>query len=274
MKKLVMLINLLFVGTISMAQYTAYVSKDRITILSFASPVNVLGKIPKDLQIIQKENALITLKANQNIPQPYLLKIRDVNTSQVFRIPVAYSYGRSGQRIEIGNKLSAAIPTARGYAAIARDLSSGKRNNIADHQKTGGVKAWVGKISLASNKLFFRVDVRNKSKLPYELDFARFYIRDLKTVERMATHEEEIIPTYTSLSRKTVVGHKQEIARVFAFKRFSLSENQALNIELYEHNGNRHIYLQVKQDDLSDLTILQPRPQQSLNNLVAATHFN
>ena len=34
----------------------------------------------------------------------------------------------------------------------------------------------------------------NNSALPYEVDFIRFYIRDLKTVSRMATHEQEIVP--------------------------------------------------------------------------------
>lgn len=105
----------------------------------------------------------------------------------------------------------------------------------------------------------------------YFVDFIRFYIRDLKTVARMATHEQEILPVYSTLRNKTTIVHKQEIAKIFAFHRFSLSEDQALNVEIYERHGNRHLYLQIKQKDLDDLqTIAMPKAKEgtlAMNNL-------
>jgi hypothetical protein len=61
----------------------------------------------------------------------------------------------------------------------------------------------------------------------------------------------------------------REAAKVFAFRRFSLTEDQALNIEIYERNGNRHLYLQIKQKDLDDLKIIIPATQQPANTLAA-----
>ena len=87
----------------------------------------------------------------------------------------------------------------------------------------------------------------------------------------MATHEQEIVPLVTTLHKKTSIAHKQEIANVFGFHRFSLSEDQALNVELYERNGNRHLYLQIKQKDLDDLKTIKPARQQSANTLAANT---
>jgi hypothetical protein len=81
----------------------------------------------------------------------------------------------------------------------------------------------------------------------------------------MATHEQEIVPVYSSLKKHTTILTKQQIAKVFAFRRFSLSEDQALNIEVYERNGNRHLYLQIKQKDLDDLHTINPVPQQPDN---------
>jgi hypothetical protein len=157
------------------------------------------------------------------------------------------------------------------YNAVVTQLAEGKRKDVVDHEKTGGIKAWVDKLSLAGNRVFFRLDIRNKSNLPYEIDFVRFYIRDLKTVARMATHEQEIVPLITTLHKKTSIGHKQEIAKVFGFHRFSLSEDQALNVELYERNGNRHLYLQIKQKDLDDLKTIAPATQQPVNVIAANT---
>ena len=244
-------------GTVSFAQDTVYISRDKTTALFFKSPVRVIGKIPADFNIVQNENSLITLKAEKTDFTPVKISVQEVSTAKVYHIPVQYSYGRAGRRIEVGEKAPVVIRVIKApvtnYGLIADQLVAGKRRDVVDHEKTGGVKAWVSKLSLADNRVFFRLDVRNKSNLPYDVDFIRFYIRDLKTVARMATHEQEIVPVFSSLHKKTTIVKKQEIAKVFAFHRFSLSEDQALNVEIYERHGNRHLYLQIKQKDLDDL---------------------
>jgi hypothetical protein len=257
MKKLIIILMLAVTGTVSFAQDTAYISRDKTTALFFKSSVRIIGKVPSDFNVVQKGNGLITLKAEKTDFTPVKINVQDVNTSKVYHISVQYSYGRAGRRIEIGENAPVAIRVIQApktnYVLIGDQLAAGKRREVVDHEKTGGVKAWVSKLSLADNRVFFRLDVRNKSNLPYDVDFIRFYIRDLKTVARIATHEQEIVPVYSSLHKKTTIVKKQEIAKVFAFHRFSLSEDQALNVEIYERHGNRHLYLQIKQKDLDDL---------------------
>ena len=273
MKTLIIIIFLASVGIVSYAQDTAYISRDKTTALFFKSSVKVVGKTPNDFEVTQVENGLITLKAINPDFKSVKLNIQDQNTNQVYHIPVQYSYGRAGRRIEVeGNRSTITVirSPVTNYAAIANQLASGKRSDVVDRKKTGGVKAWVNKLSLANNKVFFRLDIRNRSNLPYDVDFIRFYIRDLKTVARMATHEQEIVPIYSNLNKHTTILKSKEIAKVFGFHRFSLSEEQALNIELYERNGNRHLYLQIKQKDLDDLKTINPAPQQSANTLVAS----
>jgi hypothetical protein len=262
-------------GTVSFAQDTAYVSRDKTTALFFKSAVKILSKSTSDIDITQKEDALITIKALDTDFSPTKINVQEISTAKIYRIPVEYSYGRAGRRIEVGSEAPMTVKVIKtsdyNYGAVVMQLTAGKRKDVVDHEKTGGVKAWVDKLSLAGNRIFFRLDIRNKSNLPYEIDFVRFYIRDLKTVARMATHEQEIVPLITTLHKKTAIGHKQEIARVFGFHRFSLSEDQALNIELYEKNGNRHLYLQIKQKDLDDLKTINPAPQQPVNAIAANT---
>ncbi|MEO6522947.1 MAG: DUF4138 domain-containing protein [Mucilaginibacter sp.] len=262
-------------GTVSFAQDTAYISRDKTTALFFKSAVKIISKSTSDFDITQKEDALITIKALDTDFSPTKINVQEISTAKIYRIPVEYSYGRAGRRIEVGGETPMTVKVIKtsdyNYGAVVTQLATGKRKDVVDHEKTGGVKAWVDKLSLAGNRVFFRLDIRNKSNLPYEIDFVRFYIRDLKTVARMATHEQEIVPLITTLHKKTAIAHKQEIAKVFGFHRFSLSEDQALNIELYEKNGNRHLYLQIKQKDLDDLKTINPAPQQPVNAIAANT---
>ena len=262
-------------GTVSYAQDTAYVSRDKTTALFFKSAVKIISKSTSDFDVTQKEDALITIKALDADFAPTRINVQDVSTAKIYHIPVEYSYGRAGRRIDVDGATPMTVRVIKtaeyNYSTVVTQLAEGKRKDVVDHEKTGGVKAWVDKLSLAGNRIFFRLDIRNKSNLPYEIDFVRFYIRDLKTVARMATHEQEIVPFITTLHKKSSIAHKQEIAKVFGFHRFSLSEDQALNVELYERNGNRHIYLQIKQKDLDDLKTITPAAQQPVNAIAANT---
>ena len=250
-------------------------SRDKTTALFFKSAVKIISKPTSDFDVTQKGDALITIKALDADFAPTRINVQDVSTAKIYHIPVEYSYGRAGRRIDVDGATPMTVRVIKtaeyNYSTVVTQLAEGKRKDVVDHEKAGGVKAWVDKLSLAGNRIFFRLDIRNKSNLPYEIDFVRFYIRDLKTVARMATHEQEIVPLITTLHKKTSIAHKQEIAKVFGFHRFSLSEDQALNVELYERNGNRHIYLQIKQKDLDDLKTITPAAQQPVNAIAANT---
>jgi len=278
MKKLIIILILAAIGTVSFAQDTAYISREKTTALSFKSAVKIISKSTSDFVVSQKEDALITIKALDADFKPTRINVQEISTAKVYHIPVEYSYGRAGRRIQVDGPAPAqvrAIKTADyNYSTVVTQMAGGKREDVVDHKKSGGVKAWVDKLSIAGNRIFFRLDIRNKSNLPYEIDFVRFYIRDLKSVARMATHEQEIVPLITTLPKKTSIAHKQEIAKIFGFRRFSLSEGQALNVELYERNGNRHIYLQIKQKDLDCLKTIAPVKQQPGNTILAANTIN
>lgn len=265
MKKLILILLLAHMGTVSFAQDTAFISRDKVTALFFKSAVSLIDNDALDFQAKQLESGLITLKAlNLNL-KPTELYVKDINTNQVFPIPVQYSYGRAGRRIEVAQPKPVIVVRklpVNSDVLIAKQLASGDRSAVVDRKKAGVVKAWINKLSLADNHIFFRLDIRNKSNLPFDVDFIRFYIRDLKAVSRTATHEQEIIPVYASSKKDATILTQQQTVKVFAFRRFSLSKDQALTIEVYERNGNRHLYLQIKQNDLYDLQTINPVSQQ------------
>jgi uncharacterized protein YcnI len=260
MKKIISTIILTALGIVSFAQDTAYISRDKITALIFPSTVTIVGKAPEGVNAFNKGSGVITLKASKTVLEPSFIVAKDQETNQTYRIAVKYSYGRAGRRIEIGqlvSRISVIKSPQSNYLSISNVLASGKRKDVIDRKKTGSVKTWVSKLSIADNRIFFRVDIRNHSGLPYEVDFIRFYIRDLKTVSRMATHEQEIIPVYSTFKGPNVILKNRELAKVFAFRRFSITEDQALNIEIYERNGSRHLYLQIKQKDLDHANAIE-----------------
>ncbi len=259
-------------GIVSFAQDTAYISRDKITALIFPSTVAIVGKAPEGVNAFNKGSGVITLKANTTVLEPSFLVARDQETNQTYRIAVKYSYGRAGRRIEIGqpvSRISVIKSPQTNYVSISNVLAAGKRKDVIDRKKTGSVKTWLSKLSIADNRIFFRVDISNHSGLPYEVDFIRFYIRDLKTVSRMATHEQEIIPVYSTFKSRVAILKNKELAKVFAFRRFSLTEDQALNIEIYERNGNRNLYLQIKQKDIDNLKTINPVMQQPVDVIAA-----
>lgn len=262
MKTFTIIVLLTLAGSIAFAQDTAFVNTDKTTALFFPFAVKILSA-DKQFVVRDKGNGVLTVKAISKGFETQALSVQDLNTKKVFRIPVAYSYGRAGRRIGYGPSMQrSAINDSieRTEQLIAMQLIAGKRENIADHKRNGGVKAWINKLSLAGNRIFLRLDVRNRSNLPYDIDFVRFYIRDRKTINRMATHEQEIVPRYSTLRSRTSVIKGQEVAKVFAFKRFSIADDEALFIEVYERSGNRHLYLQIRQDDLDKINVV-PMPK-------------
>ncbi|NNU33682.1 hypothetical protein HK413_05140 [Mucilaginibacter sp. S1162] len=67
MKKLSIILILAARGTVSFAQDTAYISRDRTTALFFNSAVKIIGKLPADLDVVQKGNGIIALRATSRI---------------------------------------------------------------------------------------------------------------------------------------------------------------------------------------------------------------
>lgn len=274
MKSIIVIIILAALGKASFAQDTAYVSRDKVTLLAFKSPVRLVSNNIKGLTVKQSGSALITMRttgADFNIAE---LNVLDAGNKHLYRILLEYSFGRAGKTVSIpAYKPLTSLAGIAGFnwGSICLGLASGKRTDIEDHQSAGGVKAWADKLSLAANKLFIRLDIRNRSGLPYEVDFVRFYIRDLRTVTRTASHEKEIVPVYTMLHKHTTILKGQEKAMVFAFSRFSVDEGQALYMEVYERHGNRHFYLRIKQKSLDKIKIITPAGQQPVNAIAAAT---
>jgi conjugative transposon TraN protein len=117
------------------------------------------------------------------------------------------------------------------------------------------MKLNVTGIFIHQDLLYFRFVLGNNSKINYEIDQLRFFIRDRKKSKRTASQEIEVIPLY-STSASSVIPDKSEVNIVYAVSKFTIPEKKYLTIQLIEKNGGRHIEIDIKNNDLINLDIL------------------
>ena len=117
------------------------------------------------------------------------------------------------------------------------------------------MKLNVTGIYIHQDILYFRLLLGNNSKINYEIDQLRFFIRDRKKSKRTASQEIEVMPVYTTPA-SSVIPDKSEVNIVYAVSKFTIPEKKYLTIQLIEKNGGRHIEIDVKNNDLINLDVL------------------
>lgn len=100
-----------------------------------------------------------------------------------------------------------------------------------------------------NNLIYFHTELKNSSKVPFNVDYISFKIVDRKVAKRTAIQQQSVVPlrTYNQLM---VIGGKKTERTVFALPRFTLPEGKQLLIELNEKDGGRYQSFTLKNDDL------------------------
>lgn len=132
---------------------------------------------------------------------------------------------------------------------------------LSKKKKLRGIKRSKFQISLEISAIFisqdifyFRIVFENKSKINYDIDQLRFFIRDQRKSKRTASQEIEILPLYTTSSSQ-VIPDKSKVVKVFALDKFTIPEKKYLTLQIIEKNGGRHLELDLKKltDNLSSM---------------------
>ena len=118
-------------------------------------------------------------------------------------------------------------------------------------KKISGLKKSKYQIRLEVNGIFIQQDVlylrivfENKSKISYDIDQLRFFIRDQKKSKRTASQEIELQPLYAT-SSSSVIPYQSEIIKVYALEKFTIPENKYLTLQMIEKNGGRHLEVDI-----------------------------
>jgi conjugative transposon TraN protein len=100
-----------------------------------------------------------------------------------------------------------------------------------------------------NNLLYFHMQLKNSSNVPFNVDYISFRIVDKKVAKRTAIQEQSIAPLRAFNQMMVINGRKTE-RTVFTMPQFTLAEGKKLLVELNEKNGGRHQSFEVENADL------------------------
>jgi conjugative transposon TraN protein len=194
--------------------------------------------IPTNLTVVTADGKLYSFllrydeqNANLNL---------SMNTTEPFEQNVLFSVG-------IGNEQELQL-----YSKLAlydkSKIEGGKESRY-------GLKLHLNGIFIQNDIMYYRIVVANHSKIKYDVDQFRFFIRDSKKVNRTSSQEIEISPLYI-LNNYETIDEESENTFVFAVPKFTIPEKKYLVLQLMEKNGGRHLVIQVKNKKLVQVSVL------------------
>ncbi|HBN6702640.1 TPA: conjugative transposon protein TraN [Elizabethkingia anophelis] len=126
-----------------------------------------------------------------------------------------------------------------------------KDKRIVKHigAKSFGIQFILKGIYIHNGKYYFHTEMRNRSNLPFQIDFINFKVVDKKVAKRTVVQERPMIPLRTYKPLTEILGQTTE-QNVFLLDQFTIADDKVLLIEIFEKNGGRHQTLQVENSDL------------------------
>ena len=115
--------------------------------------------------------------------------------------------------------------------------------------KAFGIQYLLRGLYTHNGLLYFHTQIRNRSNVPYEVDFVTFKIVDKKVAKRTAIQEQVLFPLRAYNYAVRIAG-KQSERTVFCLPKFTIPDGKCLVVELNEKNGGRHQSFVIENEDL------------------------
>lgn len=225
----------------------------KTTSIVFSYPIKSIDKGSADV-LVQKakgvENILLVKAA-----KPYFFQTNLTVVSSDARLYVfVLNYDEDCPDLNI--KAENAVAASKDIAFSLENENQKKTEQIAllvlsKKKKTSGLKKSKFEIKLEVNGIFIHEDVlylrvvfENNSKINYDIDQFRFFIRDKRKSKRTASQEIEIQPLYTT-SSSAVIPYRSEVIKVYALEKLTIPENKYLTLQLIEKSGGRHLEVNI-----------------------------
>lgn len=132
-------------------------------------------------------------------------------------------------------------------------MKSIHKNDIREIKHIGskrfGIQYTLKGIYTHNGLLYFHMQLKNSSNVPFDVDFITFKIVDKKVAKRTAIQEQVIVPLRAHNNLTLINGKKTERC-VFTLPKFTIPDDKQLVIELNEKEGGRHQSFAVENADL------------------------
>ncbi|WP_018620818.1 conjugative transposon protein TraN [Spirosoma luteum] len=103
------------------------------------------------------------------------------------------------------------------------------------------IQACLRGLYYKDNILYYKIGVKNKSNINYDLDFIRFFIVD-KTIAKETSHQElEVSPLYVYNQPLALIPGKESIEKIYAFQKFTIPNDKVVQVVMGEKNGGRTV---------------------------------
>ena len=126
-----------------------------------------------------------------------------------------------------------------------------KDKRIVKHigAKSFGIQFILKGIYIHNGKYYLHTELRNRTNVPFEIDFINFKVVDKKVAKRTVVQERPLTPLRTYKPLDGIAGKSTE-QNVFLLDQFTIADDKVLLIEIFEKNGGRHQTLQIENSDL------------------------
>lgn len=115
--------------------------------------------------------------------------------------------------------------------------------------KRFGIQHTLKGVYTHNGLLYFHLQLKNSSNVPFNVDYISFKIVDKKVAKRTAIQEQVIWPLRAH-NNLMLVGGKRTERMVFALPKFTIPDDKMLVVELGEQEGGRHQSFTVDNADL------------------------
>lgn len=115
--------------------------------------------------------------------------------------------------------------------------------------KSFGIQYLLKGLYSHNGQLYFHTELRNKSNVPFDIDFITFKIVDKKVAKQTAMQEQVLLPLRAYNYITCVAGQKSG-RTVFTLQKFTIPDDKQLIVEMHEKNGGRHQSFVVENEDL------------------------
>jgi conjugative transposon TraN protein len=133
---------------------------------------------------------------------------------------------------------------------IMKSIYKGDKREIKHiGSKRFGIQLLLKGIYTYNDFLYFHIQTKNTSQVPFDVDFIRIKIVDKKIAKRTAIQEQVLYPVRAYRYNIRIPGKKTE-RTVFALPKFTIPDGKQLVVELYEKNGGRHQRFVVENEDI------------------------
>jgi conjugative transposon TraN protein len=262
MKKLFILwLGLVSIITASNAQQQIQtkaltISYNKTTSLIFPFSITSVDRGSKDV-IAQKardvENVLQVKASRRDFAETNLTVI--TADGMLHQFAVTYSDTPSTQAITVATTDAPSMilvkdaVNERIVQSYARAALIQKVNGIVHQQKRDQLIFTLEEIFIHDGIMYYRIHIRNKSSINYDIKSLKLFIRDKKKVKRTSSQEVEITPVFVGNDVGKINGYASA-TMVYAVKKFTIPNGKILQINLFEDNGGRNLSLRVDNKDI------------------------